>query len=99
MIKFITKENSLIQYFLNELCKTWNKKNFYETEKYISYIKKNSFISNENKEIIIREYYTNLKLINIVRKITMTYHLKKEKKLINSHTLLLNQLKQYLMKI
>ena len=88
MIKFITKENSLIQYFLNELCKTWNKKNFYETEKYISYIKKNSFISNENKEIIIREYYTNLKLINIVRKITMTYHLKKEKKLINSHTLL-----------
>ena len=88
MIKFITKENSLIQYFLNELCKIWNKKNFYETEKYISYIKKNSFISNENKEIIITEYYTNLKLINVIRKITMAYHLKKEKKLINAHTLL-----------
>lgn len=91
MIKFITKENSLIQYFLNELCKTWNLKDFYKMERHLSEIKRNSFISKQNKEIIIKEYYTNLKLINVIRKITMAYRLKKEKKLINSHTLMFEE--------
>ena len=91
MIKFITKEDSLIQYYLNELCKTWNQKNFYKMERHLNEIKRNSFISQQNKEIIIKEYYTNLKLINVIRKITMAHRLKKEKKLINSHTLMFEE--------
>lgn len=89
-IRFIESENSIVTYFIKELNDLWNEKDFIKLDNKIEEIKLNRFINQKLQDEIFLLFTQNIKLLQIVRKITINYFNKRRKTIpLNSNSILL----------